>query len=104
MARRKITPEDTVRVVGGRRFIQQPGEQIIGQIGDWFVVQVPGWSKDGWLSLKIFRDVKGPKNLWQIGVKGGVFARNRSRRLLEEHYPEALSLVSVIVAEWINQK
>ena len=100
MARRKIVPGDTIRVVGGRRFIQQPGEVIIGQMGEWFVVQVPHWSKDGWVSCKIFRDMKGPKNLWQVGFKGGRAARNRSSRLLKEHYPGVLEQVAAVVSEW----
>jgi hypothetical protein len=104
MARRKILPGEPVRMVGGKRFVMQPGEEVIGQWGKWIVVNVPEWGRDGWDSLKIFRDVKGPKNLWQIGFKNGRPARNGAKRLLEEYYPEALPAITEIVVKWQKGK
>jgi hypothetical protein len=102
MARRKIRPDEPARVVGGKVFVRREDEVTIGEFGDWIVVNVPGWGKDGWRSLKIFRNVKGPKNLWQIGVKEGSHARNRAAKLLEQYYPGVIDRVVEIVVNWEN--
>lgn len=83
------------RVVGGRRLVMRDDETKLGTQDEWFLYRIEGWSRHGWDSLKLYRYVKGPKNLWQLGVslKDKRYARNKDLKLLTEHYPQ--------IAEWV---
>ena len=94
MALRKIGPDDLVYVVGGRKMLRRTGDVTVAQKGEWTLVHVTDWSAHGWVSTHLYRDNPDvQKRLYQIGVKDGVVARNRSARLLEEHFPEMLQWV-----------
>ena len=94
MARRRIGPDEPAYVVGGVRMSRRANDVIIAEKGKWLLVHVVDWSKHGWISTQLYLDAKkAPKRMWQIGVKDGVAARNRSARLLEDYHPGMLEWV-----------
>ena len=94
MAPRKIGPDDLVYVVGGRKMLRRKGDVTVAQKGEWTLVHVTDWSAHGWASMHLYRDkADAKKRLYQIGVKDGAVARNRSAKLLEEQFPEMLEWV-----------
>lgn len=94
MALRKIGPDEPAYVIGGKRLARRETDVIIGRKDEWLLVRIVDWEAHGWISTQLYRDKeKVPKRLWQIGVKDGVAARNRSARLLEQHHPGMLEWV-----------
>jgi len=93
MSRRKLTAADEVRWIAGRKFLRRPDEVEVASRDEWLLVEVTGWSADGWTSLKLFRLKRGPKHLWQIGIKNGRASNNASAKLLEKYYPGILNWV-----------
>jgi hypothetical protein len=83
------------RKVGSRKLVVRDDETFVGRQGDWLLVKIEGWSNPDWVSLKLFRHVQGPKNLWQVGVSTNRkrFAQTRDARLLQDHHPE--------IADWV---
>ena len=87
-----ITNRPTRRV-GGRTFKRLESEVDIASNGPWLLVAVPQWSRDGWLSLKLFRDAQARKRCWYLGCKNGLMARNTDAALLAAHHPELVAWV-----------
>jgi hypothetical protein len=81
------------RQVGGRAFKRLESEVDIASNGPWLLVAVPQWSRDGWVSLKLFRDAQTRKRCWYLGCKNGLMARNSDAALLAAHHPEMVAWV-----------
>lgn len=81
------------RQVGGRAFKRLESEVDIASNGPWLLVAVPQWSREGWLSLKLFRDEQSRKRCWYLGCKDGLMARNSDAALLAAHHPELVAWV-----------
>ncbi len=87
-------PSRPTREVGGRMFKRLESEVDIASNGPWLLVAVPQWSRDGWLSLKLFRDAQAArKRCWYLGCKNGLMARNTDAALLAAHHPELVAWV-----------
>ena len=86
-------PQMAVRVIGGRAFKRLESEVDIASNGPWLLVAVPQWSREGWLSLKLFRDEQSRKRCWYLGCKDGLMARNSDAALLAAHHPELVAWV-----------
>lgn len=86
-------PSRPTRRVGGRTFKRLESEVDIASNGPWLLVAVPQWSRDGWLSLKLFRDAQARKRCWYLGCKNGLMARNTDAALLAAHHPELVAWV-----------
>lgn len=82
------------RIVGGKHLTVRDDETFVGRRDEWLLIRIEGWCTSEWISLKLFRNEEGPKNLWQIGINKEFtrFAQNRDIRLLQEHHPE--------IADW----
>lgn len=79
-------------IVGGRKLVQRKDEVVIAESLTWRLVEVTGWSRDGWRSLKLYYTRKGPKNVWMLGWKGRL-GRCKDSALLFEHHPK--------IAAWV---
>lgn len=86
-------PSRPTRHVGGRTFKRLESEVDIASDGSWLLVAVPQWSRDGWVSLKLFRDAQARKRCWYLGCKDGLMARNTDAALLAAHHPELVAWV-----------
>ena len=87
-------PSRPTRQVGGRTFKRLESEVDIASDGPWLLVAVPQWSRDGWLSLKLFRDApQARKRCWYLGCKNGLMARNTDAALLAAHHSELVAWV-----------
>jgi hypothetical protein len=84
---------EAVRVIGGRAFKRLESEVDIASNGPWLLVAVPQWSRDGWVSLKLFRDAQARKRCWYLGCKDGLMARNSDAALLAAHHPEMVAWI-----------
>jgi len=84
---------EAVRLVGGRTFKRLESEVDLASNGPWLLVAVPQWSREGWLSLKLFRDAEARKRCWYLGCKDGLMARNSDAALLAAHHPELVAWV-----------
>lgn len=82
------------RVVGGRKITRRPDETVLARQREWMLLRVEGWCHGEWASLKLIRDRRGPKNVWQLGTNGERMARNRDLALLVEHHPQ--------IADWVR--
>jgi hypothetical protein len=97
-------PEATAglkRLVGGRWMHRHEGEEEIGQQAEWLLVRCPHWSRDGWHSLKLYRDRKGRKRCWYVGVKDGRMAKNGDASLLLEHHADRVEWVIAQVDRYV---
>jgi len=90
------------RKVGNRSLVKRVDEVDLGVNGVWTLVKVEGWCQSGWTSMKLFCDLPGPKNLWQVGFKDGRLARNKDAGLLSEHHPEVVVWVKETVAKHLG--
>ena len=90
------------RKVGNRSLVKRVDEVDLGVNGVWTLVKVEGWCQSGWTSMKLFCDLPGPKNLWQVGFKDGRLARNKDAGLLGEHHPEIIVWVKETVAKHLG--
>ena len=93
--RRVLQPADTVYRCGRKTVLKRPDEVVIAEAGPWVLVAVTGWSKNEWVSLKLIRQMKAPKNVWYLGWQGTRMSRNRDMQNLQERHPE----IAVWVAE-----
>jgi len=91
--KRSIKANRPTRQVGSRLLVVRDDETALGRNGDWLLVRIEGWSKEGWSSLKLYRHAVGRKNVWAFGVKAGIAARNRDAKLLVEHHPQIMDWV-----------
>jgi len=66
MARRKLTADDDVRIVGGMRLLKRKGEIDIASNREWLLVFVADTSFGDWRNFKLFRQKRGPKRLWHL--------------------------------------
>jgi hypothetical protein len=85
--------KERTRRVGGRAFKRLESEVDIACDGPWLLVAVPQWSREGWLSLKLFRNAEARKRCWYLGVKNGLMARNTDAALLAAHHPELVAWI-----------
>lgn len=92
------------RKVGNRKLVRRQDEVELGVDGVWTLVKVEGWCQHGWTSMKLFCDLPGPKNLWQVGFKDGRLARNKDAGLLGEHHPEIIVWVKETVAKHLGEQ
>ena len=90
--RKRAGPKSALtRKVGGRLYTRHPGEEVAGRWGRWILVHVPGWSRGGYQSYKLFLDRKAERRrVWHISVRdglpyGGVFITH-----LAANHPDAL--------------
>jgi hypothetical protein len=84
---------DGYRLVGKRKLVRRDCEVEIAKDGRWLLVEIADWSKNGWLSCQLYLMKRAKKNMWQIGVKDGRAANNRSVAMLEERHPGRLQWV-----------
>ena len=96
--------EKRFRKIGNRRLLMRPDEIVVASRGVWTLVEVGEWSQAGWISLKLFRDAIGPKNLWQLGYKDGRLARNKGAALLQDHYPDMIDWVKEAAEKYLDAK
>jgi len=99
MARRTFAEGEPFRLVGGVKLTRRSSERMIARDGDWILIEVAEWSKGGWTSCQLYLDRKAKKNMWQVGVKNGRSAKNRSVKLLEEHHPDRLQWVLDVLSK-----
>jgi hypothetical protein len=92
---RRAPKEVKKRKVGYRTVIRRPDETVLGRHKEWLLLRLDGWCRDGWLSLKLLRDRRGPKNVWMLGARADRMARNRDLKLLTEHHPD--------IAAWVEK-
>lgn len=78
---------------GDRNYLRVEGQALISQDGHWHLVLVPEWTRDGWLSFKLYLNRKAKKNLWHIGVKDGQAAKSRESYALSVQHPGRLDWV-----------
>ena len=89
------------RLVGGRWMHRHEGEQDIGRDEEWLLVRCPHWCRDGWNSLKVYRDKRGRKRCWYVGVKDGRMARNSDAELLALHHADRVEGVIAQVDRYV---
>ncbi len=89
MPRRKLTSEDRVRVVGGRKLLVRPDEVPVASNARWLVVEVTGWARPPWRSYKVILRRKAKKNLFQLGVNHGErrLSRCYGKKMLDQYHP-----------------
>jgi hypothetical protein len=87
------------RKFGNRKLKVREDDVQIAARDEWVLVKVTAWCQNGWTSLKLYRDAVGPKNLWQIGVKGDRVARNKDAGLLSVHHPDVIEWIVKSVEE-----
>lgn len=74
-------------VVGNKRLKVNADEVELAADGDWRLVNCTAYSKDGWLSLKLYLDRQEIKNVWRLGLHGVHRAKTKDGFLLQQFYP-----------------
>ncbi len=101
--RRRLLPHEEVRVLGGRRILKRPDEVELAVDPKWMLVEVTGWSANGWRSLKLLRAGKTPKSVWYLGIKDGKLAKSKELFKLQIYHPEMVDWIIAKVDEYENK-
>ena len=86
--RRAIVAGDLVYRCGSRAVLRRHDEVVVAKQAGWVLVEVTGWARDGWMSLKLIRTRAAKKNVYYLGAKDGRLSRNRDGQSLDKQFPE----------------
>lgn len=104
-ANRKDDERHWSRAIGDRSYRFRKAERLVERMSGedgWELWEYADWSKDGWISLKVFDARQGAKRtpkrrVYQVGYSTaqGRMARNAQLAALDELYPD--------VSQWVRE-
>ena len=101
--RRPLTERDKVYIAGKKRILRRTDEVVIASMNSWVLTECTGWSKDGWVSLKLLLLKRAKKNVWYLGFNKRRMARNRDKEILELNFPDIFNWVVNSVENYLNR-
>lgn len=106
MARRKLTADDDVRIVGGMRLLRRKGEVDVASKREWLLVFVADTSRlEEWKNFKLFRQKRGPKRVWHLSWRGSTqsISNHPDVPKLIEHYPEMFDWAKEEICKYLQE-
>jgi len=93
MARRKLTADDDVRLLGSRRILKRPDEVDVFEDRQWIISVVDAWKRDGWFNFCLMRKGFAKKNKFYLGysIDSKRLTKNKDAKVLDEYHPEMRS-------------
>lgn len=80
---------------GNRNFIRAPDQALIARQGTWHLVIAPTYTRDGWMSFKLYSNVaKVRKNLWKLSFRHAALTANSDLDILTQYHPDMLDWVT----------
>jgi len=93
---------------GKRKRLVREDEVQIAVTGQWNLVEVVEWRRDGWVNLKLYwLGGKARKRVYYIGVSlvEKRLARNKDKVLLLERFPEIEQwVINSVIKYWVDGK